>query len=42
MEAENAYPPDAPFDHVYGTKHPFIEEQRQQFLADLARENQDG
>ena len=31
--------PDAPFDHVWGTKHTEIEEQREQFLADLAREN---
>ncbi len=30
--------PDAPFDHVYGTRHDSIEEQRQIFLEDRQRE----
>jgi pyruvate dehydrogenase E1 component alpha subunit len=29
---------DAPFDHVYGTTHPGIEEQRADFLANVAKE----
>jgi len=33
---------DAPFDHVFGTQHEVIEEQRQQFLADLEREKANG
>jgi len=38
FEAPTDYPPDAPFDHVYGTAHEEIETQRQEFLANLARE----
>ncbi len=34
-------PPDAPFDHVYGTRHPVIEEQRAMFLDALAREERE-
>jgi len=33
---------DAPFDHVYGTTHPGIEEQRAHFLANLEREADHG
>jgi pyruvate dehydrogenase E1 component alpha subunit len=29
---------DAPFDHVYGTAHPYIEEQRADFLANVEKE----
>ncbi len=35
FEARRDFPPDAPFDHVFGTRHALIEEQRAQFLADL-------
>ncbi len=38
FEARSDFKPDAPFDHVYGTTHPIIEEQRTQFLADLEQE----
>ncbi len=33
---------DAPFDHVYGTPHPNLEAQRQEFLASLNREANHG
>ncbi|MBI4880245.1 MAG: pyruvate dehydrogenase (acetyl-transferring) E1 component subunit alpha [Planctomycetes bacterium] len=32
------FKPDAPFDHVFGVRHPRIEEQRADFLANLSRE----
>ena len=38
FEARKDFKPDAPFDHVFGTKHPRIEEQRARFLEDLKRE----
>ncbi len=38
FEARSDFKPDAPFDHVYGTTHPIIEEQRTQFLANLEQE----
>ncbi len=34
--------PDAPFDHVFGTKHPRIEKQRADFLDNMEREQVDG
>ena len=34
--------PDAPFDHVYGTKVPKIEQQRGEFLAKLKKDNKEG
>ena len=33
---------DAPFDHVYGTEHASIAEQRRDFLANLEREADHG
>ncbi len=38
FEARGPVRPDAPFDHVYGTRHTVIEQQRAEFLADVARE----
>ncbi len=38
LESRDDFKPDAPFDHVFGTKHAVIEEQRQEFLAQLAEE----
>ncbi|MHB8078220.1 MAG: pyruvate dehydrogenase (acetyl-transferring) E1 component subunit alpha [Candidatus Krumholzibacteriia bacterium] len=38
FEARPPVRPDAPFDHVYGTRHAVIEQQRAEFLADVARE----
>jgi pyruvate dehydrogenase E1 component alpha subunit len=35
FEARKAFEPDAPFDHVYGTAHAVIAEQRAEFLANL-------
>jgi pyruvate dehydrogenase E1 component alpha subunit len=40
-EADHDYKPDAPFDHVFGTRHAVIEEQRAEFLANLAKETAD-
>jgi pyruvate dehydrogenase E1 component alpha subunit len=37
-ESRPPLPPDAPFDHVFGTRHPVIEEQRAIFREALARE----
>jgi len=42
FEARKDFKPDAPFDHVYGTRHDAIEEQRSEFLADVQRERRDG
>lgn len=39
FEARTEFKPDAPFDHVFGTKHDVIEEQRQEFLASLEEAN---
>ncbi len=33
---------DAPFDYLFGTKHPYYESQREQLLADLAWEKSHG
>ncbi len=38
FESETALKMDAPFDHVFGTRHSIIEEQRAQFLALIARD----
>ena len=42
FEARGDFKPDAPFDHVFGTKHDVIEEQRQEFLASLGKEADNG
>lgn len=42
FEARTDFKPDAPFDHVFGTKHDVIEEQRREFLAALAEEANNG
>lgn len=38
FEARTSFPPDAPFDHVFGTSHAVIEQQRAEFLANLELE----
>ena len=38
FEAKTDFKPDAPFDHVFGMKHPRIEEQRARFLDNLKKE----
>ncbi len=38
FEAQKDFKPDAPFDHVFGTPHPWIEAQRAEFLAELEKE----
>jgi len=38
FEEAGEFPPDAPFDHVFGTKHDIIEEQRETFLAEMRKE----
>lgn len=38
FEAIKDFRPDANFDHVFGTKHAVIEEQRQEFLENLKNE----
>jgi pyruvate dehydrogenase E1 component alpha subunit len=38
FESRTDFKIDAPFDHVFGTEHEMIEEQRQEFLALLAEE----
>lgn len=42
FEAHEHGAPDVAFDHVFGTAHPLIEEQRQDFLATLGREGLHG
>ena len=42
FESRTDFKPDAPFDHVFGTEHPRIEEQRAQFLDALQKESADG
>ncbi len=37
FETMKDFKPDAPFDHVFATRHAVIEEQRAMFLADLER-----
>jgi pyruvate dehydrogenase E1 component alpha subunit len=41
FESRADFKPDAPFDHVYGTRHTEIEEQRQEFLTVLKEEADD-
>jgi pyruvate dehydrogenase E1 component alpha subunit len=41
FESRKDFKPDAPFDHVYGTRHQTIEDQRQEFLANLKQEAND-
>ncbi len=38
FESRSGFKPDAPFDHVFGTDHDVIEEQRAEFLEDLKKE----
>lgn len=38
FEEAPAFRPDLPFDHVFGTTHPVIEEQREAFLAEMRKE----
>jgi pyruvate dehydrogenase E1 component alpha subunit len=40
-EAMKDFKPDAPFDHVFGTKHKVIEDQRAEFLQGLHKEAPD-
>jgi len=42
FEARTDFKPDAPFDHVFGTRHDSIEEQRQEFLALIEKEANNG
>ena len=42
FEARTDFKPDAPFDHVFGTRHDLIEEQRQEFLALIGKEGNNG
>lgn len=35
-ESRAGYSPEAPFDNVFGTRHQVLEEQRREFLAELA------
>lgn len=37
-ETMAGFAPDAPFDHVYGTEHPYIEEQRRDYLENMEKE----
>ena len=41
FEARSDFKPDAPFDHVFGTEHAVIAEQRREFLAHLEKEADD-
>ena len=41
FEAKTDFRMDEPFDHVFGTKHPRIEQQRAEFLDNLKRESAD-
>jgi TPP-dependent pyruvate/acetoin dehydrogenase alpha subunit len=42
FEAEHDFKPDAPFDHVFGTRHEVIEEQRREFLERYESEQSGG
>jgi pyruvate dehydrogenase E1 component alpha subunit len=42
FEAMGGFKMDAPFDHVFGTKHARIEEQRAEYLAELEKEGDRG
>lgn len=39
FESMTGFKPDAPFDHVYGTRHDVIEEQRAEFLRNSGKES---
>jgi pyruvate dehydrogenase E1 component alpha subunit len=41
FESRTDFKPDAPFDHVFGTRHAVIEQQRAEFLDNLKRETSD-
>ena len=38
FEAKDDFPPETPFDHVFGTRHDVIEEQKAAFLEELRKE----
>jgi len=42
LEGRTGFKPDAPFDHVFGTRHQVIEEERAEFLAALERTKEAG
>ncbi len=42
FETLTDFPPEAPFDHVFGTSHAILQEQRAEFLAELEREQNNG
>lgn len=42
FESFKDFKPDAPFDHVFETPSPLLEEQRNEFLKDLGREGDNG
>jgi pyruvate dehydrogenase E1 component alpha subunit len=42
FESRKPFAPDAPFDHVFGTREPLIEAQRARFLAELEKEGDHG
>ena len=42
FESMKDFPPDANFDHVFGTRHEEIEEQREEFLENLMKESENG
>lgn len=42
LEGRIGFKPDAPFDHVFGTRHEAIEEERSEFLARLQRGKEAG
>ncbi len=41
FESIKDFKPDACFDHVFGTTHPWIEKQRKEFLAELEKEERE-
>jgi len=42
LETPREFKPDTPFDHIFGTRHDDIEEQRRDFLAEIEREASNG
>jgi pyruvate dehydrogenase E1 component alpha subunit len=42
LDGRTGFRPDAPFDHVFGTRHQLIEEERAEFLARLERRKEAG
>ena len=42
LEGRTGIKPDAPFDHIFGTRHQLIEEERAEFLAGLERRKEAG